>query len=493
MHKQNPYNYQQWKHLIPDIETVIQEMEKTPIISVGITPYTRIVPAFFLKNYSIYTIKRSSDVDVMESMMHMHVLEDKHPDIAARVHGTGYLIGNYTFQNYLKSQPRSSLLFYTMTDKITQDLDRLKIPWIGNYPKSFEEVKYKGSFRELVKKLGLNALPSKLHTRNEYLTQSFEALWTENSGPFVVQRADKETGGNEGTFFIYTKEDFDKSVAILTPDTDFQRVVIAPFIEGQSTSMLGCITEKGTLTGPLQLQLIDVPQSLHGVPANGIFFGNDIGFRGWSDEIEKQAQKVVEGIGAHLAAQGYKGIFGIDFLYDKKRDQIYPNECNPRFTGSLLLYSLMLLEAGLPPFEFFHLMAHLKISSSFDFEKVNAALKTRLPCAHISFSPKGIPQMKLPLLAGVYSYDAEKQSLAYKGPGMCLADLQNKNDFMLIDTVPRMNEPIEEKVPRLFKFIFRRTIAKSSYEVDTEAAFLVDSFAKALQREIEAARQQAPS
>jgi hypothetical protein len=129
-------------------------------------------------------------------------------------------------------------------------------------------------------------------------------------------------------------------------------------------------------------------------------------------------------------------------------------------------------------------MAHLNIQSSFDFDRVNASLKTRLPCAHISFSPKGIPQMKLPLLAGVYTYDPAGPSLCYKGRGVSLADIRNKNEFLLIDTVPRMHESIEQNVPRLFKFIFPRTIAKSSYEIDTDAAFLVERFAKALQNEI---------
>jgi hypothetical protein len=418
---------------------------------------------------------------MLEMATELHVLEDRHPDIAKKVHGTGYLIGNYTFQNFLKSRKiPPKLLFYTMTDKITQDLDRLGIEWIGNYPKTFEEVKYKGTFRELVKKLGLASLDSIAYTRDAFITSSFETLWNQSGGAFVVQRGDKETGGNEGTFFIHTAEDFQRCVSILTADETFAQVVVTPFIEGQSTSMLGCIMPQGTLTGPLQLQLIDVPEALHGVPANGIFFGNDLGFHPWGEDIEAQAQLVVEKIGEHLATQGYKGIFGIDFLYDKKRNKIFPNECNPRFTGSLVLYSLMLLEMGLPPFEFFHLMAHLNIPSSFDFDTVNKALKARKPCAHIAFSPKGIPHMSLPFVAGVYAYDSAGPTLVYKGPGMSLADIRDDNEFLIIDHVPKLNESIEQNVPRLFKFIFPRSIAKSSYEVDEIAGFLVHRFAQSL-------------
>ena len=491
MSNPNPYDFRKWKNLIPDIETIIEKIENTPIVSVGITPYTRIVPSFFLRNYSIYTINRSSDVDIMETFSRMHILEDYYPKIAKKVHSTGYLIGNHIFQSFLKSRrPYPKLMFYTMTDKITQDLNRLNIPWIGNDPKTFEEVKFKGTFRELVKRLELPSLSSKTYNRETFLIQNFESLWKENDGAFVIQRADKETGGNEGTFFIHQEDDFKKCFSILEAEKDFEQAIITPFINGQSTSMLGCVLPNGILSGPLQLQLIDVPESLNGIPANGIFFGNDLAFRSWNDDTEIEAQKVVESIGNNLREKGYRGIFGIDFLYDQKRNKIFPNECNPRFTGSLLLYSLMLLEAGTPPLEFFHLIAHLNIPANFDFNLVNNALKKRIPCAHIAFSPKGITSMKLPLLAGVYSYDSQNKSLSYKGAGISLHDLKNENDFLLIDTVPKINEPIEQSVPRLFKFVFKRSIAKSSYAIDEEASFLVSHFAKAL---LKAVKENAPN
>ncbi len=241
--------------------------------------------------------------------------------------------------------------------------------------------------------------------------------------------------------------------------------------------MLGCITQKGTLTGPLQLQLIDVPESLHGIPANGIFFGNDIAFRDWSTETETQAQHIVESVGAYLSSKGYRGVFGIDFILDKETGAIYPLECNPRFTGSLVLYSLMLLDQGIPPMEFFHIMEHLGIPSDFDFDVVNRALKQRIPCAHVAFSPKGMETMNVTLVAGVYEYDEAQHRLEYVGPGLSLNDITNENQFLLIDTVPSRGAKITQGVPRLFKFIFKRQIARSSHEIDAHSAFLVRAFA----------------
>ena len=89
--------------------------------------------------------------------------------------------------------------------------------------------------------------------------------------------------------------------------------------------------------------------------------------------------------------------------------------------------------------------------------------------------------MELPLPAGVYSYDPSADDpLTYKGPGTSLADLKNDNEFMLIDTVPSLGGSIEQSVPRLFKFIFPRSIASSSYEIDKTAGYLVERFANTL-------------
>ena len=92
--------------------------------------------------------------------------------------------------------------------------------------------------------------------------------------------------------------------------------------------------------------------------------------------------------------------------------------------------------------------------------------------------------MKLPLLAGVYEYNSTTPSLEYKRPGISLADIQNDTEFLLIDTVPTMGSRIEQAVPRLFKFIFPKSIAKSSYEIATDAGFLVERFARVLREAV---------
>ena len=479
--KNSPYKFSDWKNLIPNIEDAIKHMNGMPILSVGITPYTRIIPAFFLDNYSIYSAKRSSDVDVMEKYTQMYVLEDMDQKTALRVHGTSFLIKTPVFKDFLnKIDPSTRLMFYTMTDDLVNTLRLLNLNFIGNDPKICEEVKYKSSFRDLLRTLNISSPRSATYPKDTFLNLGFDDLQSEFGGPFVLQRGDKETGGNEGTFFIHKREDFEHAIFAFRQKSDFEQMVVTQFIDGYSTSMLGCVMDQGTISGPLQLQMVDVPESLQNIPKNGIFFGNDLHFKMWDDEVEKKAQDIVEKIGTHLYQKGYRGIFGIDFLYDKHTGEIFAIECNPRFTGSLLLHSLSMLEQKTPPLEFFHLAAHLGINLEFDFEKVNKALKTRSKYSHISFSPKEIPRMLLPLVAGVYAFNQKDETLEYKGPGVSLADLKSQDDFLLIDTVPQVNQPIEVNVPRLFKLIFPYSIATASNKLESRSAFLVNRFASAL-------------
>ncbi len=475
--------FEAWRRYVPDLGSVLDRMQEKTIIAVGVAPYPRIIPSLFLENYAIYCVKDTVDIDLLRNYATIYCLEEKHPKIAEKVHATGYLLRNYAFQAFLKSRKHPyRLMFYQTTPKIVDTLREQNIQWIGNDPESFKGVILKGDFRDVIKERGLPSIPDWRIPRGEFLQKSFADLWSKWERVFVVQRADFDVAGELGTFFIRSAEDWQKMHDILERDERYSAVTVSPYIEGHSLSMLGCITSQGVLTSTLQLQLIDVPESLHGQLATGVFLGHDWAFHPWSESTEKTAQKVVESIGGYLADRGFKGIFGIDFLYDSASSEIFPIECNPRFTGALPIYSLMVAAGGIPTVEFFHIAAHLDLNFDFDFRAVNDALKKRRPIAHISLTPKGIFEMKLPLAAGVYSYDRTARSLRYERPGAFLWDFKNENEFMLIDSLPRPNGRVIQNVPRLCKLVFPRGIARSSFEVEPEVGELITTLSTALRK-----------
>jgi len=476
--------FQSWKRSVPRLGVVLERMQEKTIVALGINPYPRIIPALFLKNYIIYSVKDSVDLDTLRSYVNIFCLEEKFPKIAPKVHSTSYLLGNFAFHAFLKSRRKPFRLSLNQTTPpIIEKLKELKVEWIGNPPETFDDVMLKGNFRELLERLNLPRLLRKTYLREEFLSKTFEELYALWQKPFVIQRADLEVGGEQGTLFVHTKEHWERAHEILSEDTRFKMIQVSLFVKGDSLSMLGCVTHLGILTSMLQLQLIDIPEVLQGNVSTGSFLGHDWMFKSWEQRTQNEAQRTVETIGEHLKQKGFRGIFGIDFIYNKQTKELLPLECNPRPTGALPPYSLMTIAyTDIPPLEFFQFMAQLGIEEDFDFEAVNKKLKQSFPVSHISLSPKGILKMPLTLASGIYSYSFEQEVLTYRRPGAFLHELKDSEEFLIIDTVPRKGAIIVQNVPRSFKIIFPRSIASSSYSLQPNIAKMVDTISRALRK-----------
>jgi len=476
--------FRAWKHYVPDLAAALKRLQEKTIIAVGMSVFPRSIPSLFLKKYIIFCARDTADTTLLREYARIHYLEQYDPIRAIKAMSISFLLGNYQFQKFVNSRKPFRLLFYSTNPEILKIVIRQRFEWIGNWPDSFKDVLLKGKFRDTARRLGLPTIPEWRVGRPDLAALTFQEIWNRWKRPVALQRADVDVAGKLGTFFIRTADDLQKYSHVLLQEKQWTTLVISPFIDKYSVSMLGCITPLGVLTSTLQLQLVDVPEVLHGQEAAGVFLGHDWGACVWPEAIEQQAQTAVESIGAHLAEQGYKGIFGVDFLYDSHTQTIFPIECNPRFTGALPVYSLMTLAHGVPPIEFFHLLAHLAPQVDFKFVKVNQAFKKRRPFAHISLTPKNITVMNLPLVVGIYSYNKHAQQLRYKRPGILLSDFQSENECLIIDSVPHLGQRITESGPRLFKIIFPRSIAQSSSEIEAEIGEFLINFSFTLRKAI---------
>ena len=471
-----PELFVSWKRSVPRLEDVIRRMEEKLIVAVGSTPYSRVIPSFFLRRrkYQIYCWRDAGDLDPLLRYVDIDCMEKKHPEVAAKVRATIYVLRNSIFKRFLRrrlvSRNLVRLMFYQMNPPIVQALEEMKIEWIGNRPERFGNLLFKAHFRDVVKALQLPRLDDRRFSRDEFLAKTFEDLHQYWERPVVAQRADEDEGRESRTFFIRTEADYHAAHDILSNDLGFKEVLVSPYVEGLSVSMLGCVTHLGVLTSTLQLQLIDIPEALNGQLPTGVFFGHDWGFRSWDDKTEKVAQNVTESVGKILSEKGYKGIFGIDFIYDPRAGAIFPLECNPRFTGALPVYSLMILSSKeVPPLEFFHIMAQLGIDESFDFDFVNEKLKERRPVSHISLTLRRMNgnEIKNSFKSGVYSYSHEDELLTYERPDLFPWELTGKSEFIVTSSIPRDN------VPQI-QIIFPHSIAQSSNVIDPKVGQLLN-------------------
>jgi hypothetical protein len=464
--------YESWKQYVHNLDEVLEQLNKQLVIAVGVAPYQRIVPSLFFdkESYQIFSVQKSADVEVLRNYANIYCFEEEYPEDAAKVQATIYLLKNYQFHKYLKSHKRPvSLLFYQTNPPIVDYLDKAKIPWIGNHPDIFDPILHKEGFRERLQELGITHLPNTTYSVPQFLNIKFDNLIKRWEGSVVCQPGDYEMSG--GTMFIHNQEDLTRAQESFFENerlNNVNTIKVSPFIKGEALSMLGCVTKKGTLTGPLQLQLVDVPESLYGYPPGGTFFGHDWGFKAWDESVEKKAQDIVEKLGTWLATRGYKGIFGIDFMLEEGTNELYPLECNPRFTGTIPVFSFLNLLSGAPPIDFFTLVDFMNIKIDFDFDAVNTAWKKKIDAAHIAITPKGLETMNLNMPAGIYTYTASSRSLQYLRPGAFLHELKNEDEFILIDQVPMQNRPVMQNVPRLFKLVFPKSIALGTKQVKPE-------------------------
>ena len=299
--------FQSWKRSVPKLGAVLEHMQKKTIISVGGTPYPPIIPSLFLDNYTIYSVKNPADNDLLRNYTKIFCLEEKFPKVAAKIHSTSYLLGNYAFQAFLKSRrnPFHLIFYQALSPSVIKALEQLGVEWLGNRPETIEDVYLKGNFRDLLKKLGLPHLLDWKLSKEEFLAKNFEELHQHWQESVVIQRADYDVNGEQGTFFIKEEKDLLRAHKILSADERYKEIQISPLVEGPSVSMIGCITHLGVLTSGLQLQLIDIPESLHGQLPTGIFLGHDWAFREWTEKAETTAKQVVESVGEFLFQKGF--------------------------------------------------------------------------------------------------------------------------------------------------------------------------------------------
>lgn len=474
-----------WRRVIPKLSSVLRSMEEKTIIGFGMIPYPRIIPALFLRNYIIYSAKDTADIDILRSYANIFCLEEKFPKVAPKIHAASYLLGNYAFQAFLKSRRHPfRLMLHRTTPDIVKKLEDQHIEWLGNSPESFEDLLLPADFANVLKRIGLPYSEILHISKEEFSIKNFNDFYNPLRQPFLIKRVYPKSVVEQCSFHIKDEFDWEEMRDVLSQDTEFEGVQISPILNGHYTSMVGCITHLGVLTSTLQLRFTDVPEVLHGERPTEIFLGYDWGFKPWKEDAETKAQQITEDLGKFLYEKGFSGVFGINFIYDTKTNRIIPLEFNSFFTDAFPVYSLMISSLNeVPPMDFFHIMAQLKIKENFDFEKVNTKLKERIPLSTIFLRPTGIKEMKIPLKAGIYSYDNEKKELLHKRPGAFLWELQNDLEFLIIDSVPRFGKPIIDNVPSLFKLIIPRSIALSSSRIKPDVGQLITELSTALRKD----------
>ncbi|MFA5004491.1 MAG: ATP-grasp domain-containing protein [Candidatus Saccharimonadales bacterium] len=321
------------------------------VAGIGVAPWTRLGPELWLSNYVIASLS-GWDLDPKPALPKIYSLDTKSSS-EAMTKNTQSLIQNKHFQNILQRQlPEYDFITYKPV-RVPPELSGRK--FLMNEPKFTEHYENKALFRNKMKH-AVTFPTFQIYDRDklESSTTAYEQMM---AGRSKVVLQDEQLSGGKGTFIIGSYEQYCLALDSLRQSSRHKKVVVSDMIEGaRERSLQACITKYGVFIGPLQRQVVANPLLANlSIAMGDKFCGAAISKADQNTLIHKEATQIVRKIAADLQKDGYRGIFGVDFLLDKT-DKLYTIEVNPRITGVTPLLSALFSDQAGIPFYLFHLL-----------------------------------------------------------------------------------------------------------------------------------------
>ena len=437
-----------------NIKEVLRDFD-SPIIGVSVQAFGRIGLEKIFPNFSIACLNYSSELEKMrKDNINVFCLEESLGQKSTDKRNPTTIIKNKLFRTFLKKNPSQKSPIFVLY-KSSQTIEHLakKFNWriAANKYKSYKKLEDKTLFKKLLRELNIKEIPGEINVLGNLNYKELAIKYPEG---FVVQ--EPMAGGGKGTFFIHTEEEFNDCLAELKNTFELvasSKLVITQFIKGYAPSVTACVTQHGILQLPPQLQLIDIAGLHSSLKGNGVFCGHD-----WSaaKEIEKRASRemslITKKIGEFLKKEGFRGIYGIDFLVSDVDGSVFPVELNPRFLGTFPVSTLVQLKKGELPLIAFHILEFAGEKYKIDVNQLNEGFLKDKEGAHFFITAPYTPyKIKGVLKAGVYKIN--KGVLKFLRPGYELTDLKNKQEFLLVDGVPHQPRIEEGELLRILRVV----------------------------------------
>ena len=165
------------------------------------------------------------------------------------------------------------------------------------------------------------------------------------------------------TYFIANEADWDSHSTSLTG----HEIKVMKNIRHMPGTVEAVATRHGTLVGPVQVDLTGFEEL---TPYRGGWCGNDCSPISFGQRNQDRIREMARKLGNRLYAEGYRGVFCMDYLIDLDDDCVYLGEINPRISGASPLTNLITsLYGGLPLF-LFHLLEFMDVDWECDLDAV---------------------------------------------------------------------------------------------------------------------------
>jgi hypothetical protein len=459
---------------------------KKPVIGIAVSAWTRTGPALLLPHYHIICLLETADLDAIRKKCRVRSFAKNFSldPYSLTKKNTASILKHPRVRRFLKSlaQP-PSLLVYKSSKKVENVCQKMGIRILTSRSEIRDPFEDKKEFRFLGKKAGLRLIPGETLLINDFSQLKYQELRKKYGPDLVFQLPDYKVGGGIGTFFIRNQEDYQAALLFIKRRRQAGKklvwINVTKMIEGTAASICSCVTRFGILSSLVQTQLVDIQEARAFAGRRGVWLGHDWGFKFFGPTIQKRAEKVAQTLGTYMAKLGYKGMFGIDLVIDKE-GQIWPVECNARYTGGFPLYSMMQAAYGEIPFDAFHLGEWLDLNYQVNLAQIQEQYRQPKLGAHLVLHNQEKKWVKVSgeVKGGVYQF--KEGQLNWLRSGFAFQDIEKKEEFVLCDRAPRKGD-ILKPGDRLVRVLFKDKIAAACNQLNDWAAKACRKIYKAYQ------------
>lgn len=164
---------------------------------------------------------------------------------------------------------------------------------------------------------------------------------------FYLQFISGQSG--KGTYRIAS----DSELYELQKEHPLKKGKVSSKINGPTITVNGCATRLGTIIGGISEQITGLKELTSSI---GGSVGNDFTQRFLDDGSRLILIETVQKLGDILFQHGYKGIFGVDFVFSRDDNKFYLIEINPRQVQSTNYYSYLQQMKNNVPISLLHIL-----------------------------------------------------------------------------------------------------------------------------------------
>ena len=342
-------------------------------------PYMSVELLDLLNNYKIVCYNDDATYRLLKknwdiySYLNREFIEEPESDQVAEI-----LLGDQDFLNkVIRDKEQSKILFFYMNAKMDELLKDAGIPMLLPPYELQEKVGNKFYLPEICEKLGL---PQNKNLAFEKIPENLDNLFDQCKNalglPFVVQDSLGESGWDIS--LVSTENELKEAMKKIKHGLRATKYLS----KNIPVSVHVCILDDQIIVRGPWLQLIGLPE-LSASPFR--FTGNDTNQSLLKQSFIEEVRDMSIRISELIKTKGYRGILGIDYLWDKNEDIVYPQEINSRLVGLTRLLTGMQKDQSIFP----DLLKHVEV---FDTPAYSAKCKT-LHNGDIDLSRHGYSQV----------------------------------------------------------------------------------------------------